>query len=112
VLESIPVDEQGAPILKHELWRKAGADATRVVFARYADRQVYRLTPPAGVHGPLRVRADLNFRRYRQEFLNLVLPTMERDSGVYQPTITKDSAVREIPLAAGTTVAADATSSP
>ncbi len=105
VLESIPVDEQGEPILKHELWRKAGASATRVVFARYTDRQVYRLTLPPDARGPLRIRADLNFRRYRQEFLNLVLPTMERDSGVYQPTITKDSAIREVPVTAPVDVA-------
>ena len=100
VLESIPVDEQGEPILQHELWRKAGAAATRIVVARYADRQVYRLSVPPEARGPLRIQADLNFRRYRQEFLNLVLPDMERESGVLQPTVTKDSATREIPFAA------------
>ncbi|MBE2213237.1 MAG: hypothetical protein IAE82_05140 [Opitutaceae bacterium] len=99
VLESIPVDDQGAPILRHELWRKAGAAATRIVVARYSDRQVYRVAVRDGARSPLRVRADLNFRRYRQEFLNLVLPEMESESGVYQPTLTKDSATREIPLA-------------
>ena len=40
----------------------------------------------------------VQFRRYRQEFLDLVVPTMERDSGVYQPTVTKHSAEKQIAL--------------
>ena len=100
VLESIPMDEAGLPLREHELWRKAGAAATRTVFARYTDRQVYRVPLAPGVRGPVRIHAELNFRRYRQEFLNLVLPTLERDTGVYQPTITKDAAERTVPVTA------------
>jgi hypothetical protein len=51
---------------------------------------------PPSTEGPITVTADLNFRRYRQEFLELVLPTLEEESGVYQPTITKNSVSREI----------------
>ncbi|WP_158305421.1 multiheme c-type cytochrome [Opitutus terrae] len=98
VLEGVPLDEAGQPIVRHELWRKAGGSGNRVIFPGYADKQVYRLNVPAGARGPLTVTADLNFRRYRQEFLNLVVPDMERESGVYQPTITKDSASREIAI--------------
>jgi hypothetical protein len=52
---------------------------------------VYQFNVPPKARGPLTVRADLNFRRYRQEFLDLVVPTMEKDSGVYQPIVTKVS---------------------
>ena len=55
-----------------------------------------RLTAPAGVRGPLRVTAQLKFRRYRQDFLDRVVPDMERASGVQQPTITLSTATRDI----------------
>lgn len=99
VLEGLPVDEAGKPLVKHELWRKAGGTGNRVIFPGYADKQVYRFTVPSEARGPLTVKADLNFRRYRQEFLNLVVPEMERESGVFQPTITKHSTSCEIVIA-------------
>lgn len=48
--------------------------------------------------GPLTVKAELNFRRYRQEFLDLVVPEMETEAGFYQPTVTHDSAIKHIVL--------------
>jgi hypothetical protein len=96
VLEGVPLDETGTEITRHDLWRKAGGSGNRVVFPRYADKQVYRITVPPQARGPLTVTADLNGRRYRQEFLNLVVPTMERDSGVFQPTVTMSSATCQI----------------
>lgn len=98
VLEGVPLDEDGQPLLRHELWRKAGGSGNRTIFPRYADKQTYRIDVPTNTPGPLTVTARLNFRRYRQEFLDLVLPEMERDSGVLQPTVTKDTAVHHIAL--------------
>ncbi len=91
VLEGQPLDGQGHPLVKHELWDKAGGKGQRVIFPRYSDAQTYRFDVPSWVRGPLTVKADLNFRRYRQEFLDLVVPTMEDQSGVYQPTVIHDS---------------------
>lgn len=91
VLEAQPLDQQGNAILRHELWNKAGGRGNRVIFPGYSDNQVYQFDLPADVIGTLRVKADLNFRRYRQEFLDLVVPDMEKDSGVYQPTVTQSS---------------------
>ncbi len=98
VLEGVPLDEEGRPLLRHELWRKAGGSGNRSIFPRYADKQTYHIGIPADAVGPLTVTASLNFRRYRQEFLDLVIPEMERDSGVLQPTVTKDTAVLHIGL--------------
>ncbi len=100
VFEGMPVDASGQALRRHELWNKAGGTGNRVLFPRYADKQTYRLQVPATARGPLTLTADLNFRRYRQEFLNLVLPTMEADSGVFQPTITKGTATRTLTLVA------------
>ncbi len=102
VFEGLPVDEAGQILRRHELWRKAGGTGNRVLFPRYADKQTYRLALPAATRGPLTITADLNFRRYRQEFLNLMLPSMESDSGVFQPTITKGSATATLALASAT----------
>jgi hypothetical protein len=99
VLEGVPVDAEGNPLIRHELWKKAGGEGARTIFPRYSDNQVYRFEVPSSATGPLVVSADLNFRRYRQEFLDLVVPTMESDSGVIQPTVTKTSAEARIEIA-------------
>jgi hypothetical protein len=98
VLEGQPLDEQGKPLVEHQLWRKAGGKGQRVIFPRYTDRQTYRFTVPAAARGPITVKADLNYRRYRQEFLDLVVPEMEEESRVYQPVVTQHSAQRQILL--------------
>jgi hypothetical protein len=71
-----------------------------VVFPRYSDNQEYSFVVPRTAASPLTVAAALNFRRYRQEFLDLVVPTMEAESGVLQPTVTQDRATRRIPVIA------------
>ena len=105
VLESLPVDETGAVLERHELWKKAGGKGTRVVFPTYSDSHRYQLALPADAAGPVTVVARLNYRRYRQAFLDLVLPTLEASTGVYQPTVTQAETTRrielEIPGAAG-----------
>jgi hypothetical protein len=104
VLESEPLDANGDPLVRHELWNKAGGKGKRVIFPSYSDNQSYTFTLPESVKGPLKVTAELNFRRYRQEFLDLVVPDMERDSGVYQPTVAQSShtiTIDVLPQAAG-----------
>ena len=96
VLEGQPVDADGNPLVRHELWEKAGGEGQRVIFPRYSDNQVYTFTVPDEAASPLTVDVDLNFRRYRQQFLDLVVPEMERESGVLQPTVTQSSASKDI----------------
>ncbi len=96
VLEGQPIDGQGNPLIRHELWNKAGGKGKRVVFPGHSDNQLYSFLLPESARGPLIVQADLNFRRYRQEFLDLVVPEMERDSGVQQLTVTQASHVCRI----------------
>ncbi|MAE64793.1 MAG: hypothetical protein CMJ18_11045 [Phycisphaeraceae bacterium] len=101
VLEALPLDGQGNPLNRHELWNKAGGTGQRVIFARHSDSQTYRFEVPRSAVGPLTVKADLNFRRYRQEFLDLVVPEMEERSGVYQPTVPHDSVQKRIAVTLG-----------
>ncbi len=100
VLEAMPLDEYGNPLVKHELWKKAGGEGQRVIFPGYADNQRFLLKVPEDAKGPLTVEADLNFRRYRQEFLDLTIPEMERDSGVIQPTVQQSSTRKTIAIQA------------
>ncbi len=99
VLEGLPVNGEGKLILKHELWTQAGGKGKRIIFPGYTDHQSYTLRVPADARGPLTVKADLNFRRYRQEFLDLVLPTLERDTGFYQPAVPQASTHKQIKIA-------------
>ncbi len=98
VLESMPMDETGDPLERHELWKKAGGRGTRVVFPSYSDSHRYSLVLPEDAVGPITVVARLNYRRYRQGFLDLVLPALEETTGVYQPTVTQAETTRQIPL--------------
>lgn len=100
VLEGMPVDRSGEIIRKHQLWNKAGGKGKRVIFPNYTDSQLYVFQVPADVAGPLTVKADLNFRRYRQEFLDLMLPTLEAETGECQPLVAQASAEARIALAA------------
>lgn len=106
VLEGLPMDRDGHTLLKHQLWQSAGGKGARVVFPRHSDSHTYRFRVPDGAEGPLTVTADLDFRRYRQQFLDLVVPNMERDSGVYQFTVRQDSTRKEIEVADGSPTAA------
>ncbi|MCB1041618.1 MAG: hypothetical protein KDC35_01680 [Acidobacteria bacterium] len=96
VLEGVPLDEHGEPLREHQLWRKAGGSGQRVIYPGHTDRQTYALLAPG--EGNISVHVDLNFRRYRQEFLDLVLPGLEEDFGVVQPVVTQNSAEAIIPI--------------
>ncbi|MCP3960482.1 MAG: hypothetical protein GY719_21770, partial [bacterium] len=96
VLEGMPLDAEGNVLARHELWRKAGGVGQRIIFPRYSDNQVYRFDVPPSARGPLTVHAELGFRRYRQEFLDLVVPTMEQERGILQPTVIQASASKTI----------------
>ena len=104
VLEGQPMDGEGNSLVRHELWNKAGGKGVRVIFPNYSDNQAYQFKVPASAAGELTVKADLNFRRYRQEFLDLVVPTMEKESRVYQPTVAQSSDEKRI-LVVGKSVA-------
>ncbi len=101
VLEALPLNEKGEPITKHELWQKAGGKGLRVIFPRYSDGHTFIFTVPSTMSGSLTVKASLNFRRYRQEFLNLVLPNMEEERGVYQPTVIQTFKQKHIVIKQG-----------
>jgi hypothetical protein len=100
VLEGMPLDGEGQIIRKHELWNKAGGKGKRVIFPNYSDSQAYVFQVPADAAGPLTIKADLNYRRYRQEFLDLMLPTLEAETGECQPLVAQASAEVSIALTA------------
>lgn len=101
VLEALPIDEQGELLRRHELWKSAGAKGKRVIFPTYSDAHHFRLRLPADSRGEITLEAELNYCRYRQEFLDLVVPDLERSSGVRQPVIVQASASRRITLSGG-----------
>ncbi len=98
VLEALPIDEEGRELRQHELWRKAGGKGKRVIFPTYADAHAFRLQVPPGTVGDLTLEVRLNYRRYRQEFLDLVLPGLEERTGTYQPTVTQASVSKVVSI--------------
>ncbi len=91
VLEGMPLDRHGQVLERHQLWDKAGGLGQRQIYAGHSDQQTYRVHVPQSAAFPLTARAELRFRRYRQDFLELVLPDLERESGVIQPALTKSA---------------------
>ena len=91
MLQSMPIDEHGNVLRQHQLWNKAGGRGKRVIFPRYSDSQSYSVALPPQIEGPVTVEASLNYRRYRQEFLDLVVPGLEARTGVFQPTVSQSS---------------------
>lgn len=98
VLEALPIDEEGNELREHELWRKAGGKGKRVIFPNYSDSHAYRIQLPDDLEGEVRLHARLNYRRYRQEFLDLVLPGLEESVGVYQPTVTQSEVMHAVEI--------------
>lgn len=96
VLEGMPTDSAGRPLREHQLWDKAGGKGQRVIFPGYTDRQTYETPVPASAGDFVTVTAELNFRRYRQEFLDLVVPKLEEETGFHQPTVTKATASKRV----------------
>jgi hypothetical protein len=115
VLEGMPLDGRGQPIRQHELWDKAGGKGKRVIFPNYSDSQLYLFQVRTDAVGPLTVKADLNYRRYRQEFLDLyreefqkMLPRLAMDMAEYQPLVAQASAEAKIAVGAAAGVASTA----
>jgi hypothetical protein len=100
VLEGLPINSKGEPILRHELWTQAGGKGKRLIYPGHSDNPVYVCRVPPGAKGPLTVTADLNFRHYRQEFLDLVLPTLEKETGASQPTVLQSRDEKSIRVGA------------
>jgi hypothetical protein len=97
VLEGVPLDANGQELKRHELWRKAGGTGQRVLFPRYTDSQVYDTIIPSHIQDDLTIVAEFNFRRYRQEFLDLVVPELS-EAGIRQNLVTQLSVSKQVKL--------------
>jgi hypothetical protein len=101
VLQAMPIDERGELLVRHELWKSAGGTGKRVIYPNMSDAQVYRLRVPADARGPLVISAELRYRRYRQQFLDLMVPELGSGSGVVQRTTVQATADAVVELAPG-----------
>lgn len=72
-LKAIGVDENGKPILRHELWHMVGQRSKRALFSGYSDSAPYELRLPKGAAGPVVIEARLRYRKFRQAFADIVL---------------------------------------
>lgn len=72
-LKAIGVDENGKPILRHELWHMVGQRSKRALFSGYSDSAPYEVRLPKGSTGPFVIEARLRYRKFRQAFADIVL---------------------------------------
>lgn len=72
-LRAIGVDENGKPVLRHELWHMVGQRSKRALFSGTSDVAPYEVRLPAGSSGPVVIEARLRYRKFRQAFADIVL---------------------------------------
>ncbi|MDD5303269.1 MAG: cytochrome c3 family protein [Elusimicrobia bacterium] len=72
-LRAIGVDENGKPVLRHELWHMVGQRSKRALFSGYSDSAPYEVRLPKGAAGPVVIEARLRYRKFRQAFADIVL---------------------------------------
>ena len=100
VLQAMPTDEQGDLLIRHELWRSAGGTGKRVIYPNMSDAQSYRVRVPLDARGPLVIEAELRYRRYRQQFLDLMVPELGSASGMVQRTTVQATAAARVAVSA------------
>lgn len=72
-LRALGVDEKGAPVFRHDLWRMVGQKSKRAIFAGYSDAAPYTARLPKDCAGPLTVTAVLRYRKVNQKFADIIL---------------------------------------
>jgi hypothetical protein len=65
---TVPIDSQGRPITRHEIWNTRVAAFDRHIPAGRADLGRFRVSIPEDVAGPVTLTARLNYRRFNRAY--------------------------------------------
>lgn len=71
--ENRPIDRDGKVVDNHEVWRILATGYDNTIQAGNSQLVRYQFQIPANVRGPLTVVAKVNYRHFRQSYLNTVL---------------------------------------
>lgn len=82
---AVQIGEQNNLIWQHDIWNTRIAALDRHIPAGRADLARFAFTVPANIHGPLRLTATLNYRRFNQRFIEWV----RQDSKVKSAPVTE-----------------------
>jgi tetratricopeptide (TPR) repeat protein len=69
---AVPIDDQGEPVIRHDIWRTRVTALDRSIPAGRADLARFRFRVPADARAPLTVTAKLNYRRFNRRFSDWV----------------------------------------
>lgn len=81
--KSVPIDRQGEPVWRHDLFNMVGDSFKRVIPAGKADTVAYRARIPGWAKGPLMVSATLKYRKLNLRYARWALD----DPGLSLPIV-------------------------
>lgn len=69
---AVPISDDGQPITKHDIWNTRIGAFDRHIAAGRADIGRFKFNIPADAHGPIKLVARLNYRRFNSRFIDWV----------------------------------------
>ena len=70
---AVPISSDGQPITRHDIWNTRVGAFDRHIPAGRADVGRFTFALPANVHGPIKLTAKLNYRRFNSRFIQWVM---------------------------------------
>ena len=69
---AVPLDDQGRPVTRHDIWRTRVGGFDRFIPAGRSDLGRFAFTVPADAQTPLKLTARLNYRRFNARYIEWV----------------------------------------
>jgi tetratricopeptide (TPR) repeat protein len=69
---AVPIDSEGRPVTKHDIWNTRVGGIDRFIAAGRADLGRFTFAVPANARSPIKVTARLNYRRFNSRFIEWV----------------------------------------
>lgn len=92
--KSIPIDRQGEPVWKHDLFNMTGDSFKRVIMAGKSDIVPYSIVIPDWVKSPLTISVSLKYRKFNDRYAHWALD----DEGIQLPVIDMSTDMASIPV--------------
>lgn len=69
---AVPIDNEGQPVTRHDIWNTRVGGIDRFIPAGRADLGRFRFTVPTDARSPIKVTARLNYRRFNSRYIEWV----------------------------------------
>jgi tetratricopeptide (TPR) repeat protein len=99
---AVPIDNDGQPIIRHDIWNTRVTALDRQIAAGRADVGSFSFVVPADARSPITLTARLNYRRFNRRFTDWV--SQDTNMGL-SPVVEMAGASISLPIRADQTIA-------